>query len=106
MLFDFDSTNVAAMMPAIMWQTELTWDRKAPGLCHEGAPKATFYNLAGELQCEVILPQIFLTWGDVVCAANWEGERLGLMLQATPQRGCLFAGRRPPRGAPQEAPSA
>lgn len=69
------------MMPAIIWQTQLTWDATAeqPWSHKGGAPKASFYNLAGELQCEVVLPQIFLTWGDVVYAANWEGERNGLI---------------------------
>jgi len=66
------------MMRAVIWQAQLAWDRKAPGLCHDGAPKTT-YDLARELQCEVVLPQIFLTWGDAVYAANWEGERLGLI---------------------------
>ena len=53
-LFELHShgRGVTAMMPAVIWQTQLTWDRKAPG-SYGGAPKATFYNLAGELQCEV-----------------------------------------------------
>ena len=69
------------MMPAVIWQAQLTWDANAkqPWSDKGGAPKASFYNLAGELQCEVVLPQIFLTWGDLVFAANWEGERLGLI---------------------------
>ena len=49
-LFEIHShgRGVTAMMPAVIWQTQLTWDRKAPG-SYGGAPKATFYNLA----CEV-----------------------------------------------------
>jgi len=60
-LFELHSheRGVTAMMPAVIWQTQLTWDRKAPG-SYGGAPKATFYNLAGELQCEVVLPNNFL----------------------------------------------
>ena len=73
--------GVAAMMPAVICQAQLAWDANAkqPWSDRGGAPKASFYNLAGELQCEVILPHIFLTCGDVVFAANWEGERLRLI---------------------------
>ena len=77
----FARRGTVAMMPAVIWQTQLTWDPNAqqPWSDKGGAPKASFYNLAGDLQCEVVLPQIFLTWGDVVYAANWQGERLGLI---------------------------
>jgi len=62
-LFELHShgRGFTAMMPAVIWQTQLTWDRKAPG-SYGGAPTATFYNVAGELQCEVVLPNIVLTW--------------------------------------------
>ena len=43
-----------------------------------GGPKATFYNMAGQLQCEVAPPQIVLAWGDVIFAANWKGKHLAL----------------------------
>ena len=52
------------------------------------APKNKF---AGELRCEAALPQIFLTWGNVVYAANWEGERLGFIPD---DLSCLDATRR------------
>ena len=50
----FIRTNVASQP----WCQQLTWDRKAPG-SYGGAPKATFCGLAGELQCEVVLPNNF-----------------------------------------------
>ena len=54
------------------WQAQLSWDPCAPlwNGYGWGGPKATFCNMAGQLQCEVALPQVFLTWGDVIFAAS------------------------------------